>query len=206
MNGLTMEAPPDEYYCWVEFDSTRNFDVGLWKNFRVAVKFGRHRWPKCVLCNICGKLVGWSGCTGNLRKHLSVHHGSELLPPEIQSNGTLRDKVERLSKLYVNDYASLLETLIRASFKTVNEDHEDENKRVRYPIWNFYRREKFTTRSVKCRLCQRDIYWNQGGLEKLVRHVHKVHLLASQRCKIEELYRFCILLGIEVFIEKTKRE
>jgi hypothetical protein len=182
---------PDEYYCWVDFSSTRNFDVGLWGNFQVAERFGRHRLRKMVRCKICGSMVGWSGCTGNLRKHLQVYHQEATLPPEIRTHETLRDKISALGDLPNDQYFTILESLLN-------------NKGAKYPIWNFYERKEYVVRYVCCRICRREVYWNQTGLEKLKRHVEGVHLKASKRRKMDELYRFCITMGVDEFLEVVK--
>jgi len=194
-----MDSLPDEYYCWVDFDSTRNFDVGLWRWFQIAVKFGIHRWMTAARCKICGKLVGWSGCTGNLRKHLRVNHPYNVLPPVIQAIEGLKTKIEEIGSWDGDKYLKLLTHLVRLVSVP-----RKEVKEPKYPIWNFYERREWVIRTVRCRLCSRDVYWNRTGLEKLSRHVHRVHVSGSKRVRVEEMYRFCIRLGCEQFIEIIK--
>jgi hypothetical protein len=191
-----MSSPPDEFYCWVDFDSSRNFDVGVWKHFQVAVRFGVRRWMTSAKCKICGKLVGWSGCTGNLRKHLEIHHGDDIIPPVIRQDNILRGTIERICSQKPEEYVKQLTRLTQ----TIGKSNPDRQC-GKFPVWCFYERREYVIRTVRCRLCNRNIFWNQKGLEKLKRHVNRVHVSASMRARMDEMYRFCVRLGTEQFIE-----
>jgi hypothetical protein len=192
-----MDNPPDEFYCWVDFESVRNFDVGVWQHFQVAVRFGVRRWMKAARCKLCGKHVGWSGCTGNLRKHLQIHHQEDIIPFPIRNNGPLKNSIEKVCHDQTPEiYMKTLSRLIQSVAKTPM-----DKQCSKFPVWTFYERQVFAVRTLRCRLCRRDVYWNQKGLEKLTRHVLRVHVLASQRAKKDELYRFCVILGPTQFID-----
>ena len=195
----------DEYYCWEDFRSTKNFDVELWSHFQVAIKFGRIRWNRQVRCKHCRKLVGWSRCTGNLRKHIDHHH-SDL---RVKDEG-VKPKIVELAGKSDDEYCQLLQKLIKTTFQTpsrrkITDDfrygHELPKKGGKFPIWNFFQVSESTKRTVRCCLCQKEIYWNQTGLEKLARHVEKIHIDCQPAAKVEELYRFVIRLGIQKFLE-----
>lgn len=199
------KLPFDEYYCWEDFRSTKNFDVELWSHFQVAIKFGRIRWNRHVRCKHCRKLVGWSRCTGNLRKHIDHHHSETRNKPE-----GIKSKVMELAANPDEEYCRLLQRLIKVTFQTpsvkrITDDyrygHELPRKGGKFPVWNFFMVSESTKRNVKCCLCQREIYWNQTGLEKLNRHVEKVHINCPPNVREEELYRFAIRLGIQKFLE-----
>ena len=201
---------PDEYYFWEDFRSGKNFDVGLWSHFQVAIKFGRIRWNKYVRCKLCRRLVGWSRCTGNLKKHLKCHHEEELTRKRDEG---IKSKIQELAKLSPENYSLLLQKLIKETFKTepgkkrisITDDyrycHEIPKKGGRFPIWNFYMSSESSNVNVRCCLCRRDVYWNQTGLEKLARHVESIHIRCSETLRVDELYRFAIRLGIQKFRE-----
>lgn len=201
------EQLPDEFYIWEEFRSTRNFDIELWSHFRVAVKFGRVRWSRSVLCKRCKKLVGWSGCTGNLRNHIKYNHSEEI---ERKRDIEIKPRILEIAGLTVDEYKSVLVKLIKdtftgatRTFSVLNDYqycHEIPLKGGKYPIWNFFMISETDEKNVRCCLCQRDIYWNRKGLEKLKRHVDRIHVDIVERKRVDELYRFIVRLGIQKFI------
>jgi hypothetical protein len=155
----------DEFYIWGVFESRNKFDRELWKNFRVATKFGRIRFTKYVRCIHCKREVGWSGCNGNLKKHLSRNH------PEIS-----REEPKRETKTE--------EEVIEQLIQSVDTEEGGRWKRAssikrlggKNRIWNLFSIMPGWVRYVRCDLCKREVFWNQSGLEKLKRHIKTHHL------------------------------
>lgn len=197
-NEIMSEIPLDEFYIWGPFQSSNNFDTELWKHFEVAVKFGRFRWMKKVRCLRCRTLVGWSGCTGNLRNHIRRHH------PEIHiKDEEIKDVIQRIVSQPPEVY---IETVIRL-IKECPVDRDRiagsslPKKGGKYPVWNLFSLYKYGKRYVRCEICRREVYWNQRGLERLSRHIDKIHLGCKDRRKEDDLYRFAIILGRDQFIK-----
>lgn len=178
---------PDEYYIWEDFTSTKNFNRDVWKHFQIAVKFGRIRWIKYAKCKLCKTLVGWSRCTGNLKKHLNVHHSNIENNPE----DPLIDTVVSKPPL---EYLEFLQNKFREM--EVNDPQQyvaggSVNRLSKNPLWNLYLLNRYSKVYVRCRVCGKDVYWNQRGLEKLKTHTYKNHVEVpsdKRRSDIRELF------------------
>lgn len=192
----------DEFYVWGTIQSRNNFDVYLWNNFHVAVKGGRIRWIKTARCLICKKEVGWSGCTGNLRKHITLNH-----PEVYNKEQSLMKRINMLSHLSNEDFDKVLHKL--ASEWASKNSGVWKWGGTEYPkhyIWNFFSLKTYYKRYVRCEICDKEVYWNQTGLEKLKRHYEKVHLEVSENKRNDILLRFAFRFGKEEFLKLTDKE
>lgn len=172
---------PDEYYIWQDFTSTKNFNQEVWKHFQVAVKFGRIRWIRYAKCKICKKLVGWSRCTGNLKKHLDVHHKSSKEDNERGFEVILNKSPEEYLKFLENELSK--QPILDNEYISGG----TLKRYVKYPIWNLYLINRYSKIYVRCRLCNKDVYWNRRGLEKLKSHVDKIHINVSNDKKATDI-------------------
>lgn len=152
--------PPNEFYVWGAFSSTRNFDRNVWSNYEVATYAGRWIWRERAKCLLCGKLVGWSGCAGNLKLHLKRNH-SDLTPRSEETFPVERGKPIKMFGKWLIDGNSVR-----------SRQHE---------TWNYFYQEclpdgrRIGYRYVTCIICGRDMYWNGKGLGKLKAHLQKIH-------------------------------
>ena len=200
-----MQSALDEFYIWGPLESQNNFDSHLWSHYHVATKFGRIRWKKTAKCLVCKEEVGWSGCTGNLRKHISRHH-----PEIINPNQVLTDRICRLSSSPLDKYEEILNCLV-TSWCSTHKDVKNiwiwggEQYR-KHSIWKFFSIKSISKRYVRCEVCNREVYWNQRGLEKLKRHHEKVHVHASEQRRKDTLLRFVFRFGKDEFLKLTDKE
>ena len=195
----------DEFYIWGPIQSQNNFDVYLWSHFHVATKFGRIRWMKTARCLICKQEVGWSGCTGNLRKHLYRNH------PETNSpNQLLTDRICKLSSFPPDRYEKTLETLV-TNWWSQSKDAKPMwiwggEKYQKHSVWKFFSVKSNSKRFIRCEVCHKEIYWNQRGLEKLKRHHDKVHICAKEMMRKDTLLHFAFRFGKDEFLKLTDKE
>jgi hypothetical protein len=173
LNNRRMSNNLDEFYIWGPFESRNRFDQSLWKNFHVATKFGRYRYMRKVKCLHCKKEVGWCGYNINLRKHLQRHHPEKLV--EQSPSKRQEEKNNSLSDL-VNEVKEKLENKHQKSFERWVPARTIAKLGGKHEVWNLFSVNIGYPRYVRCELCQREVYWNQKGLEKLINHVDKHHL------------------------------
>lgn len=173
--------PPNEFYIWQEFCSTRNFNRGIWDYFEVAIYGGRLVWRERARCKVCKKLVGWSGSSGNLKKHVLRYHSrvqdldSPLprIPSAEEFEYALGDEILRLTDGDKGPIRMFGDTYINGNIV---------RQRGPYPVWNYFFQKCLPNgtligkRYATCVVCGRDILWNGRGLESLRNHLHKIHL------------------------------
>lgn len=192
----------DEFYVWGPIQSRNNYDTYLWSKFHVAVKGGRIHWRRTARCLICKKEVGWSGCTGNLRKHMIRNH------PEVYNNEySLMERIEQLSQISNDDFDKVLHKLV-SKWVSINLSvwRWGGIEYPKYYLWSFFSLKPYYKRYVRCEICDRELYWNQTGLEKLKRHYEKVHLEVSVNKRKDILLKFAFRLGKDEFLKLTDKE
>lgn len=167
--------PPNEFYVWGPFDSRKNFNRDMWSRFEVAIYAGRWVWRERARCRLCGKLVGWSGCSGNLKKHLERNH------PETELTTTEKTKKEVAPMAGKEFGANSGEG--RGPVRKFDRWLIPGNlvRLRKHKTWNYFYQECLPNgkctgcKWVTCILCGRDMAWNGKGLAKLNTHLRSIH-------------------------------
>jgi hypothetical protein len=167
--------PPNEFYVWGAYTSTRNFDLCLWENFEVAVYAGRWVWKERAKCKLCGKLVGWAGSSGNLKKHYQRNHSQNIPPPLNPPSGAPpAELLGNLAQAIATPHPIRLFGKLCINGNVV---------RVRKPVpeWAYFYHtchangKVLESHRVTCCICGKDICWGGRGLAPLKTHLNKIH-------------------------------
>jgi hypothetical protein len=173
--------PPNEFYIWGRYTtSLSNLDPGVWDNFEVATFAGRLVWKERARCKLCGNLVGWSGSSGNLKKHLKRRHGRVFAP------------VTTTAPVDSRDLLGILAERIRCPepinlFGRLCVGGNVVRRRKYKPEWAFFfhtcreNGKVLESHRVMCAVCGRDICWGGRGLKPLRDHIERVHLSTESR-------------------------
>jgi hypothetical protein len=135
----------------------------MWSRFEIAIYAGRWVWRERARCRLCGGLVGWSGCSGNLKRHLERNHPEVKLNTEkefVQKNEEGGDPIRKFDRWLIKGNSVRLR---------------------KHETWNYFYQECLPNgrcvgnKWVTCILCGRDMAWNGKGLAKLKTHLRKIH-------------------------------
>lgn len=133
----------------------------MWSNFEVAVYAGKWVWRERARCLLCGDLVGWSGSSGNLKRHLQRNHPEGPEKSEPGKSGSLPGGPVRMYGKWLIDGNSV--------------------RLRKHEIWNYFYQECLPNGRpvgntyVTCILCGREMVWRGKGLGKLRNHLSKIH-------------------------------